>query len=409
MRCGALRLRVASVAMALGVVTVIGLAADSARAQQGALPRVPSRRIVEVHVAGAGSDAASLDDTMRELLGRLTLIMESQAALRIDPDDASFREAARPSMLARVGIDLRARDAAIITIVDGRTGAVSVRRSVSRDGPPAVLREEIAHVVQAAIDPLVILERDRANAAAVAEPPPPEPPPDAPSVQAAVPAAPPPAAPVAPTDAPPPRDAAANREGSRSPFALDLSTSAGAGAYASGVGIVPRAGGAAMLVYRRGVRPSIGVSAHYLFPFDTASDVVVAHVGVVAVRGVLGAQVFGRGALALDVMAGAGVDALRVEGRSNVLPSVRLGSATSRVGAVAVFGAVGYWAIGAGTSLSLMVGADVDPSSRRWVLESDAGSRSAAFVPSRIRPSALLGFTFTALGEARFAARETTR
>ena len=392
MRRGAIRSRLALLAMALGIVSVMSFATGAARAQQDALTATPSRRIVEVHVAGAGSDAASLDDTMRELLGRLALVMESQAVRRIDPNDASFRSTARPSMLARVGIDLRARDTAVVTIVDGRTGDVSVHRNVRRDGSPAVVREELAHVVQAAIDPMVVIERDRANAAV-----PPPPPPPAPA-----------AAP--PSEASPPRDVASvTAEGSRSPVALDLSTSAGAGAYASGAGIVPRAGGAATLVYRRGVQPSVGVSAHYLFPFDTRSDVVLAHVGVASVRGMLGAQIFGKSALAIDVVAGGGVDALRVEARSNVLPSGRLGAATSRVNPVATFGAAFHLSMAAGTSLSLMLGADVDLASRRWVLESDAGLRTEAFVPSRLRPSAMLGFTFTALGDSRFASREASR
>jgi hypothetical protein len=43
------------------------------------------------------------------------------------------------------------------------------------------------------------------------------------------------------------------------------------------------------------------------------------------------------------------------------------------------------------------------------VVETDRGARSEAFSPSRVRPTVMLGFTFTALGEARFAAREGAR
>src|SRR5439155_20878451 len=42
-----------------------------------------------------------------------------------------------------------------------------------------------------------------------------------------------------------------------------LSTMAGAGSYAAGAGAVARAGGGAALVWRRGLRPSIGLAAHY--------------------------------------------------------------------------------------------------------------------------------------------------
>lgn len=394
-RRGDLGSRVARLAIALAAASVTSVAAEgAAHAQPDALTATPSRRIVEVHVAGAGSDAASLDDTMRELLGRLTLVMESQAVARIEPDDASFRSTARPSLLARVGIDLRARDTAVVTIVDGRTGEITVRRNVRREGPPAVVREELAHVVQAAIDPMVLMERDRANA-----PPPPPPEPVAP-----------PAATPAPAADEPPRDVASGTpEGSRSPLALDLSTSAGASSYASGAGLVPRAGIGAALVLRRGVRPSVGVTAHYLFPFEAGPESSFAHVGAAALRASTGLEVFGGRAFAMDVAAGAGVDVLRVDPRSRTLPADRLGDATSRVSPVVVAGVTGHLALGGGTSLSLSLAADVDLTSRRWVVETDSGLRSDAFAPSRVRPVAMLGFTFTALGDSRFAAREGTR
>ena len=369
-------------------------------------PATPSRRVVEVLVAGGGTDAASLDDTVRELLGRLTLVMESQSVGRIDADDASFRSTARPSLLARVGIDLRAHDVAVITIVDGRTGDVTTRRSVRRDGSPAVVREEVAHVVQAAVDPMLLAERDRAAAAPPAPPPPPPPAP-APAEPIAEPApAPPPPAPA--SDAAPARDRMAASSEGRAPLALDLSTMAGAGSFASGAGAVARAGGGAALVWRRGVRPSIGLAAQYVFPFETGSDVALAHVGVASFRGVVGLEVYGSSTFALDLGAGGGVDLLQVEPRSNALPADRLGPPTSRVDPIATATITGHLAIGAGTALSLMIAGDVDLASRHWVVDG-AGLPTDAFAPSRVRPLAMIGFTFTAVGDPRFATREPAR
>jgi hypothetical protein len=355
-----------------------------------------------VLVAGGGGDAASLDDTVRELLGRLSLVMESQSVGRIDTDDASFRSAARPHVLARVGIDLRARDVAIITIVDGRTGVVTVRRSVRRDGPPAVVREEVAHVVQAAVDPMVLAERDRI----AAEPPPPPPPPPAPEPVAEPAPAEPSVVPVVDAAAPS-RDRVAGTSESR-PLALDLSTMAGGGPFASGAGVVARAGGGAALVWRRGVRPSIGLAAQYAFPFDTGADVALAHVGVASFRGAVGLEVYGSPLFALDVGAGGGVDLLHVDPRSNALPKDRLGADSRRVDPIATASVTGHLAIGAGTALSLMLAADVDFASRHWVVEGSGGP-TEAFAPSRVRPLVLIGFTFTAMGDARFAAREPSR
>lgn len=394
--------RAAAVAIAFAIAYLGRDAGErGAYAQDGA--PVPSRRIVEVLVAGGGSDAASLDDTVRELLGRLTLVMESQSVGRIDGDDPSFRSTARPSMLARVGIDLRSRDVAVVTIVDGRTGDVTVRRSVRRDGPPAVVREELAHVVQAAVDPMLLSERDRA--AAPAEPP-------APPVSVPVPVPENPAPlPVASPDAPPQRDrvsSSSSSSSSHSPFALDLSTMAGAGSFASGAGAVARAGGGAALVYRRGLRPSIGVAAHYVFPFEIGSDIALAHVAAASVRGMAAIQVIASSSFALDVAAGGGFDALHVEPRSSSLPADRLGPTTNRLDPIGTASVTGHLGIAPGTALSLMLAIDVDFASRRWIIDEN-GRHDDAFAPSRVRPLAMLGFTFTPAGDARFASREAAR
>jgi hypothetical protein len=184
---------------------------------------------------------------------------------------------------------------------------------------------------------------------------------------------------------------------------------AGAGPFASGADVIARAGGGATLVWRRGVRPSIGVSAHYVFPFDTGPEVALAHVGVVAFRTAAALEIYGGSSFAIDLAAGGGFDAIRVEPRSNVLPSDRLGPATSRVDPIATAAVTGHLAIGAGTSLSLMIATDVDLASRRWVIDAGNGTNVDAFAPSRVRPLAMLGFTFTALGDGRFAAREVAR
>lgn len=50
-----------------------------------------------MQVAGGKADGAGLDDTLRELLGRLSFVTESQVVERLDPDDPAFRSTARPS------------------------------------------------------------------------------------------------------------------------------------------------------------------------------------------------------------------------------------------------------------------------------------------------------------------------
>jgi hypothetical protein len=382
----------AALAMTLAVSAVL-LPATPARADAPA-QATPSRRVVEVLVAGGATDGVGLDETVRELLGRLSLVTESQVVGHVDADDASFRSTARPSLLARVGIDLRASDVAVITIVDGRTGDVTVRRTVRRDGPPAVVREEVAHVVQSAVDPMLVAERDRAAA-----PPPPPP----------VPVAALPEPKPAPEPAPPPdRDRAAAPATSSSPLALDLATAAGGGSYASGAGVVARAGGGAALVWRRGIRPAVGLSAQYVFPFETGAPIAAAHVNVLSLRVLPAIEIYSNASVALDLMVGGGLDVLHVEPRSSALPSDRLGERVTRVAPLLTTAVNGHVAISGGTSLSLMVGADIDLTSRRWVVEGD-GERTSTFAPSRVRPLAMLGFTFTAFGDSRFAARGGSR
>ncbi|HSO36622.1 MAG TPA: hypothetical protein VLT33_29050 [Labilithrix sp.] len=387
------------VAIVLAVICALGTGPLVTRAHADT-PAAPAtaRRVVEVLVAGGAADGAGLDDTVRELLGRLSLVTEGQHVGRIDPDDPAFRSTARPSLLARVGIDLRNDDVAEITIVDGRTGEVTVRRTVRRDGPPAVVREEVAHVVQSAVDPMIVVERDRVNA------PPPPPASASPSPPVAV--APEPAPP--PPEVPADRDALAKTPSSSSGFALDLVTEAGGGTYAPGAGIIARAGGGATLAFRRGLRPAIGLSAHYVVPFETGEPIASAHVNVLSVRLLPAIEIYTSSAVALDLLAGGGIDVLRVEPRSSALPSERLGATVSRVDPLLTAGITGHVAIGSATAISLLIGADVDLASRRWVVESD-GERSSTFAPSRVRPLAMLGFTLTALGDSRFTTRGAAR
>ncbi len=397
---------VAVVASAL----LVGLASGGGHLERVALAEEPPpaqpRRVVEVLIAAGDEGASDLDDTVRELLARLTLVMDSKVVPRLDPDDPTFRSFSRPSLLARVGIDLRARDVASVIIADARTGEITARRSVRRDRPPAVVREEIAHVVQAAVDPILLAERDRAaSALAVSAAPPPIPPPPA--------AAPAPPAVVSPgvletpgADVAPAGDAAAARPTARtrSPLALDVTLMAGAGTFGAGAGVVGRAGFGAALVWRRGLRPSIGIGGHYMLPFEAGDRIAVAQVTAGALRAETAIEAYRGGSFAVDVGAGGGVDVLGVEARSDVLPADRLGRPSTRVDPVLTGTVKGHLAVGAGLTLALALALDVDLASPRWVTERE-GTRADVFAPSRLRPLALLGFSFTGAGEPRFGAR----
>ena len=399
----------ATIAIASAVVLIGSIASEGeARAQAAPAPaasQAPARRIVEVLVAGGGADASSLDDTVRELLGRLTLVMESQSVARIDADDASFRSTSRPSLLARVGIDLRSRDVAQVTVVDGRTGDITLRRTLRRDGPPAVVREELAHVVQSAIDPMVLTERDRATA----PPPPPPPPPAPPAAPAPAPEPEP-----APAPAPPPAPVAADRDvGARpaegsSPLALDLATgpapapSRAAPGSSRARAAAPTWSGAAASVppsvlprtmssrSTRAPRSRSRTSACWPSgPPRRSRSAVAPRLRSTSLR----AAAWTRSTSRRAPTSFPPIARLRHHAYQSRRHRRRDGSSRDRIRHLA----------------SLTIASDVDLTSRQWVVASGDGTQVDAFAPSRVRPLVMLGFTFTAFGDGRFAARQVAR
>ncbi len=389
--------RAVRLALAIGVAVLESARQERpASAQLGASAR--ARRTVEVRVAGR--DGSRLEDSLRELLGRLALLMESRQSFGSEPERAATPGTWGPSLLARVTVDLRDPARAVVSVVDGATGSVSLHRTVGRNASASVESEELAHIVQAALEPMLLRERDVALEV---------------EAQAGI-SAPTATVPVSPAllasrrlnpTSHVPLDVLVPPAPSLpSAWALELSPEAGVSSYARGAGVIARMGCDIGLVHRRGLRPSIHGSAHYVVPFEVGSEVVRAHVSVSAFRAAVALELIQRASFALDVAAGVGVDALTVEPRSDVLPVGRLAAATSRLDPLALTKAVAHIPLTRGTALSLSVGADIDLASRRWIVASDRGLVSDVFLPSRIRLMTMLGITFAALGDAVFGPRE---
>ncbi len=325
-------------------------------------------------IASPEEDTA-LDEALREALSRLGLTVRLR---RTNELGSAMTSPTSPDLLARVVVDLGKRQDTKILVLAAAEGT-RADRVLPRTGTPAVVREEIALVVQAAVEPVLFAEQARAR----------RPPPVASSA--------PPVAPPAPSPRPPVKD-------TPSPLALDVTTIGGAGLMASNSGGVARVGGTVALAWARGPRPSLGVSAYYQFPFEAGDDLVAAQVRTTSLRLGPSAELFAVSRFALEGGVSVGFDVLSVTPKSATLPENRLLEPTVRVDSVLTPGVTARLAVATNASLVLSLGVDVDFASRSWVVDPGGGTTRAVFSPWRARPFLLLGFSFTAFGPNRFVA-----
>jgi hypothetical protein len=338
----------------------------------------------DVTIIGGGSDVDSLVDTIRELMGRLGLALTAHVA------KTATDVAPAPSARVVVEIDFTP-PGEIVLSVRSDTGHAPGRRRIARDGSASVVREEVADAVSSMVAAQLMSGAAPDAGAArseTAEPPPPPSP------------APPPALEPAP-EAPPPAPRAPR------PFAIDLTTFAGVGPFADDASVVGRLGGGIVLASRRGLRPSIALTGEGFLPFDSTTDGVVAHTSVGSVRAVSAIEILRLDSwLAIDVGAGFGFDVVSVD------PAVPTGaSAYPRTEAdpVACASIAANFALTPGVVLTLMALGDVDLAPHSYVVSIVTGpgtSEDPLFAPWRVRPAALVGFTFTTFGDARFASRD---
>jgi len=374
----------------------------------------PIRRKVELTIEGESDP--DLANTIRELVGRLGIEVVRPAA-RGAGEGHNFT-------LARVWVDFGSFGEALIVVSDVRTGDVVLRRSIPKNPSVSIFREEIAHAVHSAVESELLVEQDRVDAASrrpAGGPPsasaPPELPPSPSAPAPSPPPAPPPPAPPPSSPPAPPRpeyvsfsearvldDKPQAVPSGRSSLALDVTTLVGVGPFASGT-YVPRVTGGAILGSRRGLRSSLALTVSYLVPFDASSPYVDARTNVLSARAVPGVELFRGARMSLGVGAGVGFDALNVTPGSTTLPPP-LGASTTRLDPILSPVLEGHFGLTAGVVLTVAVACDFDLASRRYVLE-EGGADSNVFVPWRVRPTLLAGFTFTALGEGLFAARGT--
>ena len=345
-----------------------------------------STRTLDVTLVEAGDDAGFLMDTIRELVGRLGLGVVPH---RVSGADARADAGPQPPGLS-VWIDLGSRYD-VLTVV--HNGPIEVRRTIPRDASPAIVREEIGEAVRSAVESQLLADES--------------------------PTAPPPPSALDASAAPVPSSIVAESLDAQAPpshgLAVDVTTVAGAGGIADRSGLVPHVGGGFVVASRRRWRPSVSVTAEYVLPFDTTlgsvtanASSVTANASIVSLRAVPAIEVVHGSWIAVDVGAGGGVDVIAVQAAASNAPD-----ATQRVAAysdvatqvdpVLTTRATAYLALAPGVALTVVAGGDLDLESLHYQIK--GAQNGDVFVPWRVRPVVLAGFTFTAAGSGLFAAR----
>lgn len=376
--------------LALGLIAV-ALVARSAEVRADGTPPDPppakEERSVEVVLLGGGKDTGALVDTVRELLGRLGLVVNVHA---VNADDDAAK-VLRGGSVARIIVDLRGSDETVLT-VDGREGGPA-RRKVRRDPSPPVAREELAHAIQSAIEAQLLIDGDRPPVVV-----------------------PPPSPPVATTDGPgpfaiafppppPPRDAKPPPPANAS-WGLDVTPLGGAGLFASEIAPVAVLGGEIGVSSRRGLGPSGCIGVRAAMPFEAEADAVSAHGSFVSLRAQGGLEIVRASWIVVGAVGGIGMDVISVEPRSRTLPPNVLGSSSTRVDPILSLALRVSFPIVSSVALTTILGSDVDIFAQRYVIDHGT-TQDVALAPWRVRPTLLVGFTFTPFGSGSFAPRGT--
>jgi hypothetical protein len=359
------------------VALFAGHAAHAQPADSAAAPR----RVLKLVLAAEDAEAAALEDSLGELLGRLGITLSVSRAERLDLDDSSL---ARPSegAIGTAWIDLRGTRARAV-LVD-RKGNVAARRDVGRDRSSAIVIEEIAHIVQSSVEELEADER-RAQA-----PPPPPPPP-------------------APRPESPPKPAPPAKEGVA--FGVDGGGFFSGRAFGTGAEAVVGGGGMIGASLGRGdFRPALWLLGTYHVAFDVRGEAVDIHTKAATLRLAPTFRLFGGRRWYVEAGPEIGVDVLWTTPRANSagLPSGRLGADSTDASPMLGALAAAHLAVGQGADLFVAAAADVDLGPHRFVAM-EGKTPDPVFEQWRLRPALLLGFTFTLAGAPQYASVEGPR
>jgi hypothetical protein len=331
------------------------------------------RSFVQVAIAASDEDALALVDTLRELVGRLGLGLQS---MRSDAPPWSAPTAPRPrDERARIWVDERAPDRVTVVVSSSREGASTspVERVVPRGETSTITTEEVAHVVHATLESLLATEGpapESAGPKTARDMPPP-----APSSST-----PPPGENSRPATPPPARG-----------IGLDLAGFVTGRQWGAHAGPIVGGGGAVDVGLGRGRwRPELWVSGAYDSAFASQSSEVTLQTSITSIRAVPGVAFSPLRVLQVGFGAGAGIDVLSAVPRD---PAASVELTTAKTVVDPVFTGLVSARIRILSFARLIVGAEVDYdfAAHRYTAIGASGNPVAVLEPWLVRPSAMIG------------------
>jgi hypothetical protein len=320
------------------------------------------RRAIEVFVAAEARERQELESVIRELVGRLGVDVRITRVARVRRSDVAAAPKHRPGTAALAWVDARTPAESTLYVVDPAADRVLVRRVVRTAGNEELAREELGHILEAAIEGLLGGE----------------------SIGA-------PRREVFPAAVPPPRP---SRREPRQPLRLEV------GALYEVQRLSDEAvltqGPLASLFLRsggRGWRFGAWSTAQYRQPLHVDSELVGARFQAGALRLLATADAPLSGALRLRAALGGGLDVVHVEPESREPERARAAGSETSTFAVARAAAGIDLELTPWASLWAFVALDVDPSDTSYVFVSRRGDVNV-MTPAPLRPAALLGLSF---------------
>ncbi len=339
--------------------------------------RAQRRTTVQLVLAGDAEESTAFEASLRELAGRLGLRLEVRKEERVDLTDRSGLT--HPSSaLGTVWVDLSSKDRAVTVLVEGRSGRVVLEREVLRDRSAAIVVEELAHIVYAAVEEMAEQDRKRTEV-----PPPPS-----------------------PEKAKPP---ATTERDEGAGWGLDLGALAGSRMFGTGALFVVGGGATVGVASSRGAfRPELWLSGIFHVPYEVKGSRVDLHFSALALRLSPTLRLFGGSSWLVEGGPSAGVDVLWSSPRSSTVPSSKLQG--DRVDASPVLGALITGRVGVAkvADVFLQLALDADLAPQRYVLRVGKDTEGV-FETFRLRPSLSLGFAFNLVGSSPYAHREERR
>jgi hypothetical protein len=321
-------------------------------------------RHVEIKMVAPDDTWPALETVLSELLARLQVGVRFSTIPSIDARQIMTERSEDPPSVARVWIDMREQGRVTLFLTGDRADRLLVRHVPLVARIDEVAREEIAHIVEATVDALLVGGR---IGVVTDEPLPPR------------------------EKAEPP---AAARERGPSGIALDLGIAYEAQAWQPAGQPLHSAAVVVGVAARSGTwRPSAWISGEYRFPAIISNDLVSARLDQGAFRAVAALDwaasrkwVFGAGA-------GGGFDLVRIAPDVNQGPLVDPTPARYAVVPMLRLALLARYAFTARSEIFAGFAADYDLLGTRYILRDAMGADVPVFEPWRLRPTALIGVT----------------